>query len=687
MRTALVLQKSGNFREAERIYREVLRSDPFNIHACGNLGNILQEKGHFDEAVILYQRVLHRDPDHAVTHYNLGNTFKMKGAFDLALIHYQMAISLNPAFSDAYLNAGNIFRQIGQPEKAVDYYIKTVRLSPGLSGAHYSLAQAYHDQNLLYKAIEHYQKALQLDPNNANGYYNLANIFRDIGKPVEAVGCYRKALHIKPGMVEALNNLGNTLHDQCMLEEALVSYQSLLEIAPDFPDAWANMGNIYSDQGKLDAAEACYRRAIEIKPDSPGYFGNLLLIMLYNPDYDANYILAEHLKFAGHFEETIDKLKVHHTIDRTLNRSLRVGYVSPDFNKHSVASFIKPVLASHSRERIEVFCYSTVIDEDEVTQCIKGHCAHWRNISGIADKEAVELIRRDGIDILVDLAGHTAHNRLLLFARKPAPVQVSWIGYPATTGLSAVDYKIVDAFTDIPGVTEQYYTERLIRMPHCFLCYLPAENCPEVGRLPALASGHITFGAFNAIAKVSSGVVKSWSRIIKSVPNSQLIMKARSLSDKSTSMYIEEQFTAHGVKADRIKLMGWESSSIDHLNIYNRIDIALDTFPYNGTTTTCEALWMGVPVVTLAGNTHASRVGASLLSNVGLKELIANTSEEYADIAVSLARDIKRLLSMREQLRQMMSNSPLTDAKQFTADIEDCYSKLWHKWCNSARTG
>jgi predicted O-linked N-acetylglucosamine transferase (SPINDLY family) len=294
------------------------------------------------------------------------------------------------------------------------------------------------------------------------------------------------------------------------------------------------------------------------------------------------------------------------------------------------------------------------------------------------------MIRKDGIDILIDLAGHTGYNRMLLFARKPAPVQVSWLGYPNTTGLKTVDYRIVDGYTDPPGLTDPFYTEELIRLPHSFLCYLPDNNSPAVGTLPGTAAGHITFGSFNFFAKVSPEVVGCWAELLKAVPASRILLKTKSLSDKPTREYAMEMFTQKGIESERIELLSYEHSYRGHLDIYNRIDIGLDTFPYNGTTTTCEAIWMGVPVITLAGDRHASRVGVSLLSNIGLPELIAKTEDEYIDIAVKLATDIGRLQVLRQRTRYMMTHSPLSDAKSFTAHLEDCYQRMWEKWCAAA---
>ena len=407
--------------------------------------------------------------------------------------------------------------------------------------------------------------------------------------------------------------------------------------------------------------------------------------MNYDSRYDAGTVFKEHLEFANKIAEPLSSILLRHTNDHDPARRLRIGYVSPDFRRHSVAYFIEPVLSSHNRERHEIFCYSDVLhhDHDDVTKRIQKYADQWRNIVGMSDEMVSEQIRSDKIDILIDLAGHTGGNRMLLFARKPAPVQVSWMGYPATTGLSTMDYKIVDSYTDPPGMTEQFYTENLIRMPESFLCYLPYEESPDIGPPPSLKEGRITFGSFNNFSKVSTEILGIWTRILRELPGSRLILKSQVFTVETARRRVMDIFERECVSAERIEFMTFEQSVKTHLDLYNRIDIALDTFPYHGTTTTCEALWMGVPVITLAGNAHVSRVGVSLLSNVGLPELIAKTSDEYISVAVNLAMGVERLRSLREKLRDMMKRSPICDAERFADNLEMCYRKMWETWCVS----
>ena len=370
-----------------------------------------------------------------------------------------------------------------------------------------------------------------------------------------------------------------------------------------------------------------------------------------------------------------------HSNEKLPERRLRVGYVSPNFHQHSVAYFIEAVIASHDRSAYEIICYSDVARPDSVTDRIKSLTGSWRDILGMSHEQAAGLIRSDQIDILVDLAGHTAGNRMLLFARKPAPVQVTYLGYPSTTGLTTMDYRITDRFADPPGQTDHLHTEELVHLPQGFLCYKPPGQTPDVADLPFIASGGITFGSFNHLAKITPEVVRLWSNILNSLPDAQIILKAKPLFDMGTQQLLREMFVQNGVSPARLTLTGHAQSMSEHLELYHRIDIGLDTFPYNGTTTTCEAMWMGVPVVTLAGETHASRVGASILSNVGLPELIAGSPEEYLKKGVQLANDLERLQGMRANLRPMMERSPLMDANGFTRSLEAAYRQMWHRWC------
>ncbi len=557
--------------------------------------------------------------------------------------------------------------------------------SENVTALHF-LGVIYYQLKKYDSAIEFIKKAVLLEPKYVDAHNNLGLVLQETGQLDEAIIYYQRAIHVNPSFAPAYYNLGFALYQQSKLNEAIKNYISALTLKPDFIEAYVNLGNIFRDLGKLEEAEKCYRCVLQIKPSDLISHQALLMIINYNSRYDPQTIFSEHLQFAKRFAAPLSDNIAPYTNTSVPDRRLKLGYVSPDFKRHSVAYFIEPVIISHNRENVEVFCYSDVSNYDEVTKRVQKNADHWRSIAGISDEQVAELIRKDRIDILIDLAGHTADNRMLLFARKPAPVQVTWIGYPATTGLSTIDYKIVDRYTDPPGMTEHLYTEELIRLPDSFLCYLSERDCPKVGYLPVSKSGHVAFGSFNNFTKVSPEVISLWAKILRTIPNSHLIIKTRIFSDKSTLQYVIGLFTQEGINSERIELLSSNPLFREHLDTYNRIDIGLDTFPYNGVTTTCEALWMGVPVITLAGNTHASRVGVSILSSIDAVNLIAKTKEEYVDIAVNLANNIERLHLLRKRLRDMMANSYLTDAKRFTFNLETSYRWMWQKWCKGQST-
>jgi protein O-GlcNAc transferase len=475
-------------------------------------------------------------------------------------------------------------------------------------------------------------------------------------------------------------NLGLVLRACGKLDAAIDRYSKALRLKPDFAEAFNNLGNALKDQGRLVKAMECFKKALQLKPEVAHVHSNLLLSLNYCHDIKPDQLFSQHKQwYAQHAVPLATTIQIHLN-SRLRDRHLRIGYVSPDFRMHSVAYFIEPVLTLHDRAAFEIFCYSDLVRPDSVTHRLKNLEVHWRDIFGMSDEQASKLIRDDQIDILIDLAGHTSGNRMLLFARKPAPIQVTYLGYPSSTGLSTMDHRITDSWADPPGQTEQFYTEKLVRLPHGFLCYKPPEYAPEITKPSVLKAEGITFGSFNHRAKITPIVVKLWSEILTSLPNVKLVLKSRSLSDNGTQNLLLEMLLKNGVSPERVKFVGYIPSLLEHLELYNSIDIGLDTFPYNGTTTTCEAMWMGTPVIVLSGQNHISRVGVSLLSNIGLTELIAESTEDYLEKAIKLAGDLKRLQKLQAGLRDMMLRSSLTDDHQFIHALEDVYRKMWLSW-------
>jgi protein O-GlcNAc transferase len=677
------MQEKGRLDEAIIYYQKALQLNPNLTHVYYNLGTIFQDKKSYDEAISCYQKALQFNPTDIDAIYNTALSLEGKGRLKEAIDSYKRVLELNPDCDEAHGRIGLVLQEMGQSDEASGFYRKANQLNPNNLIALYGLGVALQEKGQFNESIKYYYRTLEVNPDNYIAYNNLGNVLRDAGRDGEAIDCFKKALEINANHAGTYDNLGNALRHVRRYREAVACFQKALQIDPNHVATYVNLGGALADLGRLIEAEKAFRRALQIQPDSTLAYSNLLFIMNYSSRYDANTIFLEHCRFAERFAGPLSSKILPHFNDTSSLRRLKVGYVSPDFRNHSVHYFVEPILAWHNREHFEVFCYSNSKEYDEVTRRIQGYADQWRNIKGMPNEQAAELIRKDQIDILVDLAGHTADNRILLFACKPAPVQVTWIGYPCTTGLSMIDYKIVDNYSGPPGMAEQFYAEKLMRLPESFLCYLPETDSPDIGNLPALSSRHITFGSFNNFTKVSQEIIALWAKILGAIAGSRLIMKAHGLSDAATCDHAMDMFAQESIVPERIKLLPWEPTISEHLGKYGSIDIALDTFPYNGTTTTCEALWMGVPVITLSGGTPASHVGVSILSNVGLPELVAGTPDEYVSIAVNLAGDLNRLQSLRQNLRDMMRCSPLCDAKRFISNLETCYSRMWETWYKS----
>ena len=463
-----------------------------------------------------------------------------------------------------------------------------------------------------------------------------------------------------------------------------------------------NKGGQLLSQGMAKEAIDQYQMALVLAPEKPFIQSNYLYALNYQSTPDMKKIFAAHKKF-GEFHENVAAKSTALQSPITSNaatstatsaasnalsnalsnaatnaqRPLRIGYVSSDFRHHAVSHFIEPVLAAHDKNKFQLFAYYHHTVVDDMTKRIQSHVTHWRSLVGKSDADIAAMIRADGIDILIDLAGHTATNRLPMFARKPAPLQVTWLGYPNTTGLSTMDYRITDAFADPPGMTDAFHTEKLHRMPETFSCYSAPNDAPTVAPLQAKRTGRVTFGSFNNFAKITAEVITVWSNILKRIPTATLFLKYKDLESVPMTQYIHHQFMTRGVLVSQLRIQGDDASHVEHMARYNNIDIALDPFPYNGTTTTLDALWMGVPVITLAGASHVGRVGVSQMSNLGLQELIAKNQDDYVNIAVELAGNIQKLSALRDGMRERMLASPLMNVERFTRNLEQGYEQMW----------
>ena len=556
---------------------------------------------------------------------------------------------------------------------------------PAMAGAparRVALAEALHIAAQLQQAGQIpaakmvFELIVAADGDHADALFFLGVTCHQLGQSAQGIDFMRRAIVLQPNNRLYQFNFGIINAEMGDTDAAIEAYERSIQIQPT-ADACNNCAGLLLNQGRLDEALELFRRGSELNPDDIDQQSNFLYTLSYKPHPNVREIFNWHKQFGQRHERAIAPMPPRARVEGArADQRLRIGYVSADFRQHAVAHFIEPVLAAHDASRFEIFCYYNYPVGDAVTHRFEKLAHHWRVIASHSDEDVANMIRADGIDILVDLAGHTPLNRLRVFARKPAPVQASWIGYSSTTGLTRMDYRITDTISDPIGVTDDLYTEKLIRLPDTYSCFQPLANSPDVGALPATQSGHVTFGSFNNFIKMTPEVLQTWVRILQRVPTSTLLLKYRSFEAEKIRALVLAAFAKYSIERARIRFMGSDDYHA-HLSAYNHIDIALDTFPHNGDTTTCDALWMGVPVVVNTGVNHVGLMGASRLSSVGLEDLVARDNDNYVDIACALANDVPRLEKLRATLREIMKASPLMDAPRFTRNLEAVYKKMW----------
>jgi predicted O-linked N-acetylglucosamine transferase (SPINDLY family) len=718
---AAIAGQTGRESLAVDYLRAVLRLQPGMAAAHNNLGNALAAQKKFVEAIASLQEAVRLRPDDAMAHNNLERARHEAGR----LAH-------------EHLIRGVALAEQRQLLEAMACFQESLRLRPDFAEAHNNLGNALCEAGRYVEAEACLRRALGICPDYPEALYNLGNVLlrqrrwkESLGnheeaqeKLTEAVACYRLTLERKPDHAEAHLNLGNVSKEQEDLDEVVACYRRALERKPDYAEAHLNLGNVSKEQGDLDEAVACYRRALELKPDYADAHSNLLLTLQYRTEVTPTELAKAHAEYDQQHAATMySSIAPHEKSPNSQTRlrvggaatnpggsrvrqergpsdhrphsgecgyigrppghldTLRVGFVSPDLGRHPVGYFLVRVLENLNREQFETTCYSDRPAHDDLTARLQAAASHWRDVKGRSDDQLAEQIRADRIDILFDLAGHTAHNRLLVFARRPAPVQITWAGYVGTTGLKAMDYLLADRF-EIPPQAEADYCETVLRMPDGYVCYEPPSYAPAVSALPALAKGSVTFGCFNNPAKINPQIVAVWAKILRRLPASQLVLKYRGLRTGRNAARLIDEFADHGIDPHRVTRLG-SSPHVELLAAYHHIDVALDPFPYSGGLTTCEALWMGVPVVTCPGPTFASRHSLSHLSNVGLTETIATDLDEYVELAVALAGDLPRLAALRSGLRDRMAASPLCDGPRFAANLGALLHDVWERWIGS----
>ena len=575
--------------------------------------------------------------------------------------------------------SGVSHHQAGRLAEAERFYRQVLALQPDHAEALHLLGMLAAQAGRLDVAVELIRRAIRIRPDFVNAHYNLGLALQDKGQLGEAVTSYRQAIQLQPDYAEAHSNLGIALTNMGQVEEAIASFRRAIRIKPGFAEAHYNLGNALRSEGQLEEVIACYRQAIRLRPELVEAHSNLVNTFLYHPGYDARMIHEEVRHWNQQHAEPLKKFIQPHHNNRDPERCLRIGYVSADFFDHASAFFLLPLFRHHDRRQVEVFCYSHQAHTDQVTQQMKDRVQHWRTTVGQPDAKIAAQIRQDQIDVLIDLKLHSGGNSLLMFAHKPAPVQATWLGYPGTTGLDTMDYRLTDPYLDPPGLDDAFYSERSIRLPDTFWCYDPLTDEPKVNAPPCLEKGWVTFGCLNNFCKINDAVLALWAGVLKAVSNSRLLLLA---PEGSSRQRVLDRLGREGIGPERVEFVARQSRS-EYRKTYHRIDIGLDSFPCNGHTTSLDSFWMGVPVVTLAGKTVFGRAGVSQLSNLGLPELIARTPDQYVQIATDLANDLPRLAELRRTLRARMEASPLMDAPRFARNIEAAYRQMWRNWCEA----
>ena len=629
--------------------------------------------GDLPAAAVLYRQVLVAQPLHADALHLLGLVAFQEKRLAEATDLIGRAVALGPANALYLLSQARVLKDQGSLGQAVASLRHSLDLSPDNPEAHCILGDLLRAQRDLHGAIGAYQAAIRLKGDYFDAVNNLGATHAALGAVEDAIAQLRRAVALRPDSVDALNNLGMTLSEAGFSDEAAATFERAMQLTPRDVRPFVNAGREYLMMGDLPRARHCFAQALEIDPANRPAQSNLLICRCYDPSATPHDVLAAHRQWAARVVRPSAQASARQrSTDRGTAR-LRVGFVSPDLYWHPVSAFLLPLLENTDRTRFETFCYSDVARPDVVTAKLQTHVDCWRDTRALSDDTVVRLVADDRVDILIDTTGHMADNRLGVFASRAAPLEVSWLGYPSTTGLNAIDARITDGVCN-PSGDEALFTERLVRLPGIFACFSPPADAPAVAPLPCRTTGCVTFGSFHSLVRLNDHVIALWARVLRSVPSSRMLI-CRSTLTQSSRDRISALFHSNDVDTDRIAFDKPTPGS--YLSTYARVDIGLDTFPWSGHTTACESLWMGVPVVTLRGAHTASRMVASVLTHAGMPELVADTNDAFVAIAVDLASDPIALVARRSEMRAGLQASPVCDGPRFAREFADALRALW----------
>jgi protein O-GlcNAc transferase len=681
---AIQLQQAGRFAEAETLYRQILEAEPDDIDALNAMGVLFMSTGRTGEGLETFNQAVKMRPDLPAPLHNLGLALASAGRLDEAIAAFNRVIELQFDYADAYAQLGSVLRRAGRMDESIAVLRRALAFQPQEPQAYCNLGNSLEAAGHSEEAKGLFEQAISLRADFAAAYVGLGNALQDLGRVDDAVRAFRQAIAIDPNLAEAHHNLGTAYGSSGNYDEAIICLKRALALQPNLAKAYFNLGKAYQETGRPREAISAWHQAVELNPNDLVSDSNRLYTLLFDPSQSSQSIRKEHDEWNRRRAVKFSLSMRPYANKPDSNRRLRIAYVSPDFRTHCQSLFMIPLLSHHDKNNFEVFCYTDVSRPDAITERLRPLADTWRSIAGMADERVAQQIRADRIDVLIDLTMHMAGGRPLMLARKPAPVQVAWLAYPGSTGSWAIDYRLTDPHLDPPGQHDDWYSEKSIRLPDTFWCFDPyglaadrTASLPEPGQLPLENDGFVTFGCMNNFSKINEHILSLWSRVLGKLPTSRLRMLAVRGDCRQRTL---DKFAAKGIAAERIDFVDFQPRPL-YLEEFTKIDICLDTFPYNGHTTSLDSYWMGVPVVTLIGPTVVGRAGWSQLVNLKLTELAAKTEDEFVRLALKLADDPRGLAELRRTLRNRIASSPLMDASRFARNIENAYRAMWTQWC------
>jgi protein O-GlcNAc transferase len=671
-----LFQKLGQYAEAIEDYENALKLNNQLIDARFNLGNTLMEQGRFIEAIEHFKKAIEIDPKYSPAYSNCAYCLKQIGDFTSAIEKYTVAIKLEPNLSINYCGRGEIYCDERNYEQSIADFNKAILLDPEFARAYNGLGKALHHQGQLSEATTQLKKAIEIEPDYAIAYNNLGAVLTENREIEGALEAFNKVISQQPDLPQPYNNLGNLLRELGLFTEAIVNFDKAIQLNSSYAEAFNNRGSSLQSLGRLSEAIDSYNQAIELTEFYPMAYSNLLTTLNYSQDKE----LKKPIVIAQEFGLQVTRRvkKAYSDYERVgSDKKLKIGFVSGDLRSHPVGYFLEDILPIFENSKFDIVAYPTKPRFDDLSAKLKSCFSSWTPIYGMDDESAAKQIKKDNVQILIDLSGHTAGNRLPMFAYRPAPLQITWLGYFATTGVKEIDYLIGDPFMT-PEEMESMFTEKIICLEQTRWCFSPPKHKITIASTPALKSGFITFGCFNNLTKINDRVLSVWSKILRAIPNSRLLLKNSQFRDEHNIAKILKRLEDFGIRNEQTEVEGPDNREA-YLKSYNRVDIALDPFPFTGGATSAEALWMGVPLITLLGSSMVSRQGVSILTNAGLEDWIASSEEEYIDKAILFSSDIKKLEALRKSLRQKLLSSPLFDANKFVSNFEKSLIRVWQE--------